>query len=628
MLLTERINNPDGTQKALVPVRTLKAYLNQGRTLTIPPWQREYSWQTTEEGQVDVLLKDLHTFATDPQATEYLIGSVILCQDPSGDKSKVMLIDGQQRTLTLSLFLMCARKFMMKNDLIDGNNLKHTQLVTDLAHSVNANPHGRFSAKVSMNQNKANEILAKIWDWSQKTADVPDEDEALFNSADSQTKTQKNLAAVTEFIYKELQNDEWDNSKMIEWLVKIINGVKLIELQLDSQREAISVYDRINDRGMLLSSADLIKNILFQRVPDDRFDDISENWKSMVVSLNDCEKRARLQDPKYLLRALSAGATDAKVPYDKLVEFWVSRFDDPEQPLDPIEFSTTLSESAAKLAQLATNRYQDHALEEIFLAAELGSVQHFPVLLAGYDIEDPAVFRHLAKQVNARTVMYILGRERTQAFESLVPKWGKGVSDLGKNATINQLSDLFAEVAAPSEGLYANLRDQVLGWKYTNSTERKKLRAVIAFLSVDLNRQVGADVTMREAMRTRRLRGEQHGWDLEHIMPQNEDPSPEFQTIGNLCLLAPPDNRSASKKLPHEKDDENYYNQCMLALTKSVGKLDALVPATRAAIEGLFASLGADKSKMQLTDWDAKAVKARSDFYLEYLLMTLNRDMF
>jgi hypothetical protein len=539
-----------------------------------------------------------------------------------------MLIDGQQRTLTLSLFLMCARKFMMKNDLIDGNNLKHTQLVTDLAHSVNANPHGRFAAKVSMNQNKANEILAKIWDWSQKTADAPDEDELLFNSADSQTKTQKNLAAVTEFIYKELETDEWDNSQMIEWLVKIINGVKLIELQLDSQREAISVYDRINDRGMLLSSADLIKNILFQRVPDDKFDDISENWKAMVVSLNDCEKRARLQDPKYLLRALSAGETEAKVPYDKLVEFWVGRFDDKDEPLDPIEFSVTLAESAEKLAQLATNRYKGTALEEIYLAAELGSVQHFPVLLAGYDIEDPEVFRYLAKQVNARTVMYILGRERTQTFESLIPKWSKRVSDLGKNATIDQLSTLFSDVAAPSEALYVNLRDQVLSWKYTNSTERKKLRAVIAFLSVELNHQLGAEVTMKDAMRTRKLKSEQHGWDIEHIMPQKEDPSPEFQTIGNLCLLAPPDNRSASKKLPHEKDDANYYNQCMLALTKSVGKLDALVPATRSAIEGLFASLGSDKETMQLTNWDLNAVKNRSDFYLEYLLKTLNTAMF
>ncbi len=45
-----------------VPVRTLKDYLTQNRTLTIPLWQREYVWEANDSGQVGVLLEDLREF--------------------------------------------------------------------------------------------------------------------------------------------------------------------------------------------------------------------------------------------------------------------------------------------------------------------------------------------------------------------------------------------------------------------------------------------------------------------------------------------------------------------------------------------------------------------------------------
>ena len=56
-----------------VPVRTLKEYLSQDRTLSIPLWQREYVWEATDSGQVGVLLEDLREFLNKPEKN-YLIG--------------------------------------------------------------------------------------------------------------------------------------------------------------------------------------------------------------------------------------------------------------------------------------------------------------------------------------------------------------------------------------------------------------------------------------------------------------------------------------------------------------------------------------------------------------------------
>ncbi len=635
MLLTEQFHAADGNTKAVVPVRNLKEYLTQARVLEVPPWQREYSWQTTKEGQVDALLDDLLTFAKNDAVNEYLIGSVILCGDQSRPgKLTSLLIDGQQRTLTLSLFIMCARKFLQVHKLVDINKASDIELFNDLGKCVTSNAYN-FTPKVSMHQENANAILHSIYDWS--VAESRNTTDEIFNSADAQTLTQRNLADVAKFIYTQLETDGWDSNKLVAWLEKIINGVKLIELELSNEREAIAVYDRINNRGMQLNSADLVKNILFQQVADEEFLTISDSWKAMVAGLNECEKRVRMQEPKYLLRALAASHSGKKIPYDDLVTFWVNRLNGTAKEVDedgkevripaisPIEFANTLALSAAKLAELAKNRCSFGDLKEIYLAAELGSVQHFAVLLAGYDIESEDVFRHLASQVNARTMLYILGKERTQTFESLVPIWAKKISDLGPEATIASVNAVFKDCALPAEELWQNLESQVLAWSYQNATEKRKIRSVIAYLSSHLDKKRKKPLSIVDAMRTTKKPGETAGWDLDHVMPQKIDKSKEFQKIGNLVLLCPRDNRSMKDADPSLKG--SWYNQCEIGLTKTLSDVSKLNDADQKIMNDLFDKFSVNSALIDLNNWTQSAVLERSKFYSSYFKEVLSSHM-
>ncbi len=635
MLKTDNLSGVNGVKQSVVPVRNLKEYLTQNRVLEVPPWQREYSWQTTKEGQVDALLDDLLTFAKNDSVSEYLIGSVILCGDSSRpDKSRSLLIDGQQRTLTLSLFIMCARKFLQVHKLVNINKASDIELFNDLGQCVTANTLN-FSPKVSMHQENANSILHSIYDWS--VAESRNTTDEIFNNADAQTLTQRNLADVAKFIYTQLETDGWDSNKLVDWLVKIINGVKLIELELSNEREAIAVYDRINNRGMQLNSADLVKNIIFQQVEDDDFLAISDSWKAMVAGLNECEKRVRMQEPKYLLRALAAKESGKKISYDDLVTFWVNRLTGKTKDIDvdgkeillpalsPIEFANTLALSATKLSELAKNRCNFGQLQEIFLAAELGSVQHFAVLLAGYDIESEEVFRHLASQVNARTMLYILGKERTQTFESLVPVWAKKISALGPEATIAGVNAVFKECAEPSEELWKSLGTQVISWSYQNASEKKKIRAVIGYLSSHLDKQRKKPLSIIDAMRTTKKQGETAGWDLDHVMPQKINKGKEFQKIGNLVLLCPRDNRSMKDADPSLKD--SWYNQCEIGLTKSLSNISKLNEPDQKIMNDLLAKHSKNSNVIDLNQWNQAAVDERSNFYSNYFQAVLSSHM-
>jgi uncharacterized protein with ParB-like and HNH nuclease domain len=295
------------TNNGAVPVRTLREYFTQDRLLRIPEWQREYSWQATESGQVGVLLSDLKEFVESSEK-EYLLGSIILCDREDNSQQKA-LIDGQQRTLTLLLFLFCARKYIRNQKLADSNVDAHPQLIVDIRSCISADPN-EYRPRVLMNQENANKIIESLYHWSGATDGVNDE---IFFETDSQSLTQSNLVSVARYIYSEhfLKNAWIPKTEFLAAIDKILNNIRIVELALTTQSEAIAVFDRINDRGLNLTSADLIKNRIFQTVTEDDFTEISRYWQDMSAILNDCHV-VRLKDPKFLLRALAWSDSSGK----------------------------------------------------------------------------------------------------------------------------------------------------------------------------------------------------------------------------------------------------------------------------------------------------------------------------
>ena len=562
------------------------------------------------------MLDDLKNFYENRGVSQYLLGSIILCEENvDGEKSEPLLIDGQQRSLTLTLFLMCARKYLKTNNLIDGTSDKHTKLSQDILNCLTDNPEGRYFPKVSMNQAKANEILAELFDWSNTTSPKVGAD--IFQRADLQTRTQRNLSEVAKAIYSKFQSNEWVLlDDFIPALIKIMDGIKLIELTVTDKRESIAIFDRINDRGMILSKADLIKNIIFSRVSDKEFDLISDNWNEMSEKLMET-KKVRLQDPKYLLRAMSHVQFGAHPGYDNLATFWEDKFNDAETKISAKSFSDSLPVNAKSLLSLVKGEHPDfHSIPEIFLASELGSVQHYSVLLAGSQISDEKAYRTLMSQVNYRTMLYMLSKERTQSFDLMVPEWANAVHALKAGATVDQLKEVYRNVALPTDEIFYNLQMRMSEWLYGSAGDRKKMRAVLALLSTHLNNACGKPLKIQDAMRSSRRAGMQP-WQLEHIAPQSRNTEPIWHGIGNLVLLAPTDNLEASDKDPSLK--KLHYNQSELVLTKTLSDMP-IVNTSATKVSELYSKLGNFAPSWSLDSWDKKAIDARGEFYYKYLV--------
>jgi hypothetical protein len=616
-----------------IPVISLLEYFTQNRVLVIPPWQREYSWSVAEDEQVDTLLKDLKKFLSDDTASEYLLGSIVLCTLPN-EKSRPLLIDGQQRTLTLTLILMCCQKFLRTNNLIDGQSTQDTALDSMITSCINSNAfqQGELQPRVEMTRSDADQTLRELYNWSI----VPGEfDKSVFKDMDRKNPTQKNLISSVEYIYSKLagvskiNKDKSVTRKPGDWLqpheikagiLKLLQSVKLIQIQVDDRRESISVFDHINNRGMALNPADLVKNLMFENVQDSEFETISYNWNLMVESLM-ATKKARLQDPRYLLRSMSHIYYGAHESYDNLDVFWSKKFEkhklNSQEGIAPMEFSKKLPDYAENLRMLVTRSSKfKFPLSDIYLSGELGSVQHYSVMLAGAHFTNADTYQTLAKQVNLRTLLYMLAQERTQLFDAMIPDWAHAVRSANPSATKQEMKDIYNQHALPSESLFDDLRDRMSEWDYTNASQKKKIRAVLALLSVHLNNECKMDVRIEDAMRARKVTGESHPWEIEHILPQAKDKTGSFQSIGNLVLLSSADNNDASSNAPQLKKD--HYDSCSLLLTRTLtGKL---VPNTLQAtkISELLGTLNVNP-QWNLENWDEDSVAERTEFYFRYL---------
>jgi hypothetical protein len=395
-----------------VPALNLMSYFTEHDKLRIPSWQRDYSWDANDEGQVGILIEDFQSFAKDLSAQEYLMGSVILCD--SNAQSENLVIDGQQRSLTISIFLMAAIKYVRNHGLVDAKDPAQTKLINDLYLCVNSGSVGiNFTSRVIMNNPEADAVIKLIHQWSQLSDEVGDD---ILRSDKVRTKSERNLVEVATYIYRRM-NDEtvFPKEQFLDALNKIITSVKLVVLTLDNQAEALRVYDRINNRGMVLSSADLIKNIIFMNVVDSDFDQVSDCWLDMAKELMGTGK-ARLQDPKFLLRMLASIDTGTKITYDGLVTHWTDLIT--AGSVLPLDFANELPVKATALKKLATSQMMLPAGEiedwqvpnwvtvtHLHFPYELNSVQHYAVLIAGMHFEKAETIRAIFCRCNSASLL-------------------------------------------------------------------------------------------------------------------------------------------------------------------------------------------------------------------------------
>jgi uncharacterized protein with ParB-like and HNH nuclease domain len=596
---------------------TLQEYFNKNVVIKIPQWQREYSWKATESGQAGILLADLKDFV-ESENTEYLIGPVILCKENDHNNAN-LLIDGQQRTLTFLIFLMAARKFIKTQNYIANDGEPYHNVIFNIKKCISL-VEGEYSARVQMSQNNADSILEELFNWSGSSDGVG---EAAIYSGEFQTPTQKNLANVAKYFYNDtFKKNKWvpdSKESFLGAMDKILNGVKFIEIVVTKQSEAIEIYDRINDRGMPLTSADLVKNRMFQKVTQDEYENISGSWFSMVKTLNQCDSIS-LNDPKFLLRALAMGESGKKITQSKLTEYYSDKIE--SNSINPILLANSFAENANNLLIFSEskNPMTNKIAPELLFSNNLNSVQQYPLLLACGDIMNAKVKELVINQISKRTAFYTLSGERTQEFESLVPIWAHKIKEAGSSITIEDAKSIYDSTAKISIDGFARLELLLRELRYTSSGDKTKMRTILGRISWIIDKNVNSTTFNPVEYFTKNPSSKKEmSWDLEHIQPQSKASKIDVKylhSLGNFVLLSPRDNRSAQDKSPDLK--LKHYNDSVLYLTKSLIPIGDLPQNVSLLLSKYFSKIG-HTPDWDLNSWEKQSILSRMDLYIKIL---------
>jgi hypothetical protein len=260
--------------------RTVRELLSN-RKYSIDYYQREYKWQ---QKQVAELLDDLatkflesHEEGNDRSAVanynHYFLGSIIV-SDKDGQK---FIIDGQQRLTTLTLLLICLQ-----------HQIDDSEQKGQIADLIFSQKYGKRSFNLDIpERTSCMEALYKGEEYHDT-----DGSEAVSNIlaryADLEDLFPENLGGALLPYF-------------VDWLME---NVHLVEITAYSDEDAYTIFETMNDRGLSLTPADMLKGYLLANISDsEKRNHASFVWKEQIRALGDLGKDEDADGIKSWLRS-------------------------------------------------------------------------------------------------------------------------------------------------------------------------------------------------------------------------------------------------------------------------------------------------------------------------------------
>lgn len=243
--------------------------------LIIPMYQRPYDWKA--DRQVSEFFDDIKSCIEVEDDKELFLGTTIV--DSGDGKSKAIdLIDGQQRTTTIMIFLIALREYAKKV-------LENSELV-DWAQDkiVIESP---FPGRPQRNKLVASESIHDVFalmcekNWNGEFPTQLPDSKGKLRGVKRQTNR---LKPVYKVLYSQIS--EYCKSDSIIKFEKIVDQLLtrtcVIWIQIEDRSEAFEIFERTNARGKGLEISDLLKNYLFSKEENLEDSNVEEIWKEIT----------------------------------------------------------------------------------------------------------------------------------------------------------------------------------------------------------------------------------------------------------------------------------------------------------------------------------------------------------
>ena len=273
MIETDR--SVDGVAKTIAEVLEKKKY-------SIDYYQREYKWESKQIAELvaDLTAKFLDIYEPDHVRKQvakypgYYLGSIIISQKGS----QPFIVDGQQRLTSLTLFLTYLRRLQHgRDDLVNIDELIYSEKFGE--KSFNLDVADRNDCMDALFEHGVYDV----------PADAPESVHTLVSR------------------YGELDGlfpDELKDTALpffIDWLK---DRVQLVQITAYSDDDAYAIFETMNDRGLKLTPADMLKGYLLANMEDGKpRTKANDLWRKRIRTLEEWDDEAGSDFLKTWLRS-------------------------------------------------------------------------------------------------------------------------------------------------------------------------------------------------------------------------------------------------------------------------------------------------------------------------------------
>lgn len=281
----------------------------------IPQYQRPYKW---EDEQVDKLWEDVYD-AFENREDNYFLGSIITAKPRDNEKSAyVDVVDGQQRLTTLMILFCVVRDLYPK---LNAGKTEENPFAVDIdTISSSISLFGK-SKRLKLFTHRQHQSDFESIILNGVTTDLKKPYKYLVRTDEEPKYKFINTAVLFKNKLEELGKEQ--SEELINY---IFNQVKIIRIDCKNREFAIKLFQVLNDRGMDLTAADLIKSYLLERLYSKYKEDADTSkikeeqfiadWREMEQTIKTCD--INLNELFIIYEYYILGQNPKKSLYDEL----------------------------------------------------------------------------------------------------------------------------------------------------------------------------------------------------------------------------------------------------------------------------------------------------------------------
>lgn len=591
----------------------LLTLLKASSQFIVPIYQRLYSWQEAECAQ---LWADIMRAGSSSALGSHFTGSIVyVAKDQATNTSAEpdLIIDGQQRVTTVTLILaaLAARLETLPEDQREPWDGFSPRKIRN-RYLLNDDEEGERQFKLILSQSDRSELIAIL--------------QGAEPASDMATRVIENYS----YFRRKLEDPRLDLSIVCRGLDKLVVVDVKLERGVDNPQ---LVFEAMNSTGKKLSQADLIRNYVLMDLPPKQQEKVySAHWRPMELEFVGAEESQFDEFVRHYLTIKTGEIPRLDDIYDSFKDH-ATAFTNADETIESLVIE--LRQYARRYCAMALGKETDPALQRAF--KDLDQIKAdvvYPFLLDVYtDYELGTLTRDSVLQIVDLVTSYIFRRAVCRIpTNSLNKTFASFSSAVRKDRYLESVKAHF--LGLKSYRKFPTDAEFVSDLKFS---DLYNFRRRSYFLRMLENFGRKEHVTIEE-------------YTIEHIMPQNENLSGEWQaalgedwqevqlnylhTLGNLTLTGY-NSEYSDHAFAKKRDMEGGFKDSPLRLNKGLGQLESW---NAGEIQKRAARLADDALKIwplpelpaeTITEFEGK--RAESDFSIQdhpYLLRQPRRALF